>query len=134
MPAVIPTMHISGPLLENPSEMIVYILRHFTSIPSGISNTFTDKEISFQKLKAQYGHDGKSLASATANTLSKLLNRIFKDDTIAVECKAITIPDTSRYNISIDISMVKNNEAVNISGVLKITDSGQATINFSSGA
>lgn len=129
---IIPTCHISGMMLEDPREQIVYILRHFTSIPSGVSNTFSNEEISFHKLNAEHGNDSNSLASAVSRQLTTVYERIFPNNNVIVVCTPIAIDDKN-YNLSIDVQVTVNKKLVQIGSVLKISSSGQIDLDLYSG-
>jgi hypothetical protein len=119
-------------MLEDPREQIVYILRHFTSIPSGVSNTFSNEEISFHKLNAEHGNDSNSLASAVSRQLTTVYERIFPNNNVIVVCTPIAIDDKN-YNLSIDVQVTVNKKLVQIGSVLKISSSGQIDLDLYSG-
>lgn len=130
---IIPTMHLSAPYLEDPREQIMYVLRHFTSIPSGISKSFIPYEISFQKLNARHSGNLSGLCDAVSNTLTNTYKRIFPNaDSINVNANPVDI-DGTRYNISIDISIVIDNEIVDFSSIVNITSDNQISLQLLKG-
>jgi hypothetical protein len=129
MAIIIPTMHISNPQLSDISEMIVYVLRHFTSIPSGISNTFSEEEISFHKLAAETEHDPKSLSSVTSDVLSKVYRNLFPNSEVSVQCTPTTI-DESRYALSVEIQVITDDDVVQLQNYIKVDDNKQVKLEF----
>jgi hypothetical protein len=129
MTIVIPTMHISNPQLNDISEMIVYVLRHFTSIPSGISNTFSDEEISFHKLAAEAENDPKALSSITADVLRKTYTNLFPNSEVSVQCTPNVI-DESRYALAIEIQVITGDDIVQLQNYIKVNENKQVKLEF----
>jgi hypothetical protein len=129
MTIVIPTMHISNPQLNDISEMIVYVLRHFTSIPSGISNTFSDEEISFHKLAAEAENDPKALSSITADVLRKTYTNLFPNSEVSVQCTPNVI-DESRYALAIEVQVITGDDIVQLQNYIKVNENKQVKLEF----
>lgn len=129
----IPTMHLHESFKTDPREMILYVLRHFTSIPSKASKTFIKYEASFQKLAAEYGSDSGAMSSMVSNTLTDVYGRLFSNSTsIVVDVKPVSI-DESRYDLSIDVQVTLDDEVVNVRGSIKTTEDNQVTFKSSQG-
>lgn len=130
---VIPTMHLSASYLTDPKEKVVYVLRHFTSIPSGISNTFSDEEISMQRLRARYGHNAQTMAKSTKDELLSVLERTFPDDKVTVECEP-KYSDEVRYDLEISVFLTnKNGNMEYVSGDITVTSDGQIQLELNEG-
>jgi hypothetical protein len=109
--------------------MIVYVLRHFTSIPSGISNTFSDEEISFHKLAAEAENDPKALSSITADVLRKTYTNLFPNSEVSVQCTPNVI-DESRYALAIEVQVITGDDIVQLQNYIKVNENKQVKLEF----
>jgi hypothetical protein len=128
---IIPTMYITTPILKEPEEKIIYILKYFTSIPSNIFITYKDEEISAQKLIATYSKDPNTLCSNINIALKEVYERIFPEEIIDVNCSPEFRDESkSEYDIFLDINIYpdESSSAYNYSNILHITE--DKTITF----
>jgi hypothetical protein len=127
---IIPTMHITTPLLHEPEEKIIYVLRYFTSIPSSIFITYKEEEISAKQLMAQYSKDPHTLCSNIGIVLKDVYERIFPEEIIDIDCSPEYRDESkTNYDIFLDIKIYPNENSLpyNYSDILHITEDKMIT-------
>lgn len=129
---MIPTLHISAPLLDDPNDMIIHVIRHATSIPSGVTNTYRGYEISIQKRQAEVGYDSGLMASAVQHDFETVYERLFPDAQVLVFCTPVDIGD-NMYDLSLDVTIVIGEERYTASEKISISSSGQIELNTKAG-
>jgi len=125
---IVPTMHLSSSQIDDPREQIIYTLRQFTSIPSGITDAYHDKIISMQYIRAKSGHDSNKCAAEVTSALKGVIGRILSDYDVSVTATPKFI-DNIRYNIVIEIVAAKDDDMIDYTGLIVITDDNQITFN-----
>lgn len=126
---VIPVLMGSINILQKPSDIMSYILAEYLSIPKNINDTFSNAEISFIYDAATFGFSPSDLSNAVQLNLITMLNKYFPNgnNTVEVDTKDV---DGTRYNISIDMTVIANGTSYHIEKNFQTDPTGAITLNF----
>jgi len=132
MTTMIPTMHISLPQITDPREKILYVLRQFTSIPSGASVTYKNETTSMQYIAAKVGHNSQLAASQVEAALLDIYRRVLPEYTVTVGVTPVPL-EAGKYNLEVVVSAYNATDVVSIESKIIITDDFQITFSYASG-
>jgi len=119
----IPTLSADVHKLVKPTDIIKYVLQHYTHAPKNINDTFSDQEISLIYDVAASGHDPVSMSNIVRQSLSSVLDRYFQNTDVDVTTQYNDTND-GYYNIKIDIVALVDGIAYTLSQDYKTDKDG----------
>ena len=67
----VPTLHLSAPFISNPSDILMYLLRHYLYTPANIYESFIKDQYSLANVLAKSEHDPNHLKELVEIELEK---------------------------------------------------------------
>lgn len=126
---IIPSLMSDINRLENPVDIVKYILRWYMHVPKNINDTFNEQEISFRFTDARNGHNRELIQNAARVDIENVLKRYFPTGIIDVTVGTSAVDDV-RYNISIDILITIESKIYSISSNFQVDNDGHLVFEF----
>lgn len=121
MKSIIPVLQHGLTNLTNPQDILIYILRHFTQMPSGTTDSFYSMELSLTTLYAESGNDKLIFENKVITALTEALNRIFGTGS-SIEVKAyMGESEQDKNSIFIEMSVFVNGVMYSTSNVVNLS-------------
>ena len=143
MSYLLPTCHLSLPILNDPADILAYCARHYFSTPSNIYESFIDFEETFAKRLVEYQTQPEELKDVVEHDFTKYLNRIFNGNSNTTEAiinieisiqspnnsdlpiiannkEALNTLKKKYYNLMTDIQVIINNKTYSVSPIILV--------------
>lgn len=118
MPGVIPSLSLNMPLITDPKEQVVYLLKHAFHNPGWTSSFIEDSLVSMRKLRAQYTEDKTKFTSALQIYLQNAIQRYQPSFRVEVSSRDV---DVNTYTLVIAITDSMNRLVLSTSDI-KVID------------
>jgi len=106
---ICPILQLGINYLENPQDIMLYVLRHFVYSPKGINDTFNKYEISLNYIDAEFNSSIQPVLNNIQYKLTEALSRYFPGYDPYVTA-TIEKEDDKYYNLKIKIEIVIDGE------------------------
>lgn len=127
---IIPTLMGDINKLQNPVDIIKYILRWYMYVPKNINDTFNEQEISFRYTDASIGHNKELIGSSVRIDIETAIKRYFPTGIINITVETSDV-DEVRYNLSINIVIIVDNKTYSIQSEFQVDNDGYLVYDFS---
>lgn len=127
---VIPVLMSSIQRLENPVDIIKYVLYQYMSLPKNINDTFSEEEISFRWDDAQNGGDPELMRRAVQVRLEYIYRKYFPTAEVVDVTVSTTQIDEARYSIVISILITINGTPYSISDNYEVDKNNNLIVKF----
>jgi hypothetical protein len=103
----IPTLHLSASFISNPSDILMYLLRHYLYTPANIYESFIKDQYSLSNVLAKSEHDPNHLKELVEIELENYLGKTFNSNNgysllINVDIEDV---DERNYNLILDVTV-----------------------------
>ena len=119
----IPTLHyMVDPVLIDPVDKVMYLVRHFIYNPGFTSSLFSDYELSFRGIATRYPMDANAVASHVTKVLGEAIIRIEPDLKLNLSA-SVTFTNENTYTLILNIVDANNNPFIPQS-VVEVNENG----------
>ena len=125
---IIPTLDVQS-ILDDPRDILAYILRYYVTAPKSVSNSTPAAMISFADTASRYQSDSNVLSSAIIKDLSSVYGRFFDLNATTID---VSTQDNGNgtYNVTILLATIKNNTSYTLGASISVDNTGAINIKY----
>lgn len=110
-------------LLTNPSDQILYTIRHYVAAPKNATVTFVEETVSLSRVLAEVGHRKDRIREPVMRDLQVVLGRIFPEG-VTVEVNTQDVSEV-RYRLSISVQAIRGGQPYQVTNTSVFIDNGE---------
>ena len=119
----IPTLHyMVDPMLVEPEDKVLYLVRHFIYNPGFTSTLFADYEASFRGIATRYPMNPQSVANHIVNELGGAIKRVVPDIELKLDVK-FNFTTENTYTLELNVTDANGTSFIPTS-LVEVTETG----------